>query len=360
MMRHSLFIINFDFLKRLHMKKKIVCCTCIILVTVLLLGFLQLLLQPKYMTDTREGALIADYYADTDVSHDVLFVGDCEVYENFTPPTLWEEYGISSYVRGSPQQLAWQSYYILEDTLRYETPKVVVFNVLALKYGEPQNEAYNRMTLDGLKTSVTKLRAVKASMTDGESLASYFFPLLRYHSRWKELKAEDWKYLFSRDTVSHNGYLMQTGVKAGFSEIEPSPLADYTLPARSMEYLEKMRLLCEEKGIELVLIKAPTNNWKYYWYDEWDQQVCDYAAANGLAYYNFISVTEEIGIDWNTDTYDGGVHLNVYGAEKLTSYFGQILSSDLGLADCRSDAELSASWSQKVQQYYLERNQNGG
>ena len=47
-----------------------------------------------------------------------------------------EKYGITSYIRGSAQQLTWQSYYLLEDALKHETPKVVVFNVLALKYNE--------------------------------------------------------------------------------------------------------------------------------------------------------------------------------------------------------------------------------
>ena len=115
------------------MKKKIILYTCIVLAAVMLLGFLQALVQPKYMTSAREGALIAEYYAE-DTPHDVLFVGDCEVYESFTPPTLWEQYGITSYIRGSAQQLTWQSYYLLEETLKYEMPKVVAFNVLALKY----------------------------------------------------------------------------------------------------------------------------------------------------------------------------------------------------------------------------------
>ena len=125
------------------------------------LFFLQRLLMPKYMSDIVEGALTAEYYEET-TGHEVLFVGDCEVYENFSPITLYEEYGISSYIRGSAQQLAWQSYYMLEDTLRYETPRVVVFNVLALKYDEPQSEAYNRKTIDGMELSKTKLDAIKA------------------------------------------------------------------------------------------------------------------------------------------------------------------------------------------------------
>ncbi|MBE6553504.1 MAG: SGNH/GDSL hydrolase family protein [Ruminococcaceae bacterium] len=337
------------------MKKKFISCFCILLVTALLLGFLQALLQPKYMSENKEGALISEYYAEEGRSHDVLFIGDCEVYEGFTPPTLWEEYGITSYVRGSAQQLTWHSYYLLEEMLKTETPRVVVFNVLALKYGEPQNEAYNRIALDGMHLSFTKLRAVFASMTEEENWVSYVFPILRYHSRWKELSAEDWKYLCSRDLVSHNGYLMQTGIKPGFSDMEPSPLADYTLPERSMYYLDAMRQLCLEKGVAFVLIKAPTNNWKYYWYDEWDEQVADYAARYGISYYNFIPQCEEIGIDWNTDTYDGGTHLNVWGAEKLTSYFGAILAEDFGLAGHHSDAELASVWSEKLAAYKAER-----
>lgn len=338
------------------MKKKLLCCLCMVLITALLLGLAQALLQPKYMTASKEGALIAEYYREREPSHDVLFIGDCEVYEGFTPPTLWEEYGITSYIRGSAQQLAWHSYYLLEDTLRYETPKVVVFNVLALKYGEPQSEAYNRLNLDGMRLSATKLRAIQASMTEEESFASYLFPLLRFHSRWKELSAEDLQYLFYRDRVSHNGYLMQTAVRGGTSQITPVPLTDPRLPKASMEYLEKMRALCEEKGIEFVLIKAPTNDWKYHWYDEWDKEISAYAKENGLRYYNFIPLCEEIGIDWSTDTYDVGAHLNVYGAEKLTSYFGAILADELGLESRKEDAALSAIWEEKLTAYLAERN----
>ena len=337
------------------MKKTLILCTCILLVTVLCLGFVQLLVTPKYMTSSRDGALIAEYYNELP-DHDVVFIGDCEVYECFTPPTLWQEYGITSYVRGSAQQLIWQSYYLLEETLKRETPKAVVFNVLSIKYGEPQSEAYNRMTLDGMKWSSSKIDAIHASMTEEEDFLSYVFPLLRFHSRWSDLGAEDWQYLFHRDRVSHNGYLMQTAVSPKTSDREGRPLADYTLPEVGFEYLEKMRALCEEKGVEFILIKAPTNNWKYYWYDEWEEQIVAWANEKNVDYYNFIPLDGEIGIDWSTDTYDGGVHLNVFGAEKLTSYFGDILVQKYGLSDRRGEAELDALWAEKLAIYQKERN----
>ena len=88
--------------------KTLIACLCIVLATATLLAFAQALVMPKYMSKSLEGNLIAEYYHET-TSHDVVFIGDCEVYECFTPPTLWEEYGITSYIRGSAQQLAWQS-----------------------------------------------------------------------------------------------------------------------------------------------------------------------------------------------------------------------------------------------------------
>ena len=48
------------------------------------------------------------------------------------------------------------------------------------------------------------------------------------------------------------------------------------------KYLDMMTELCEKEGIELLLIKAPS---LYpYWYDEYEAQVEDYAAAHNLRY----------------------------------------------------------------------------
>ncbi len=330
------------------MKKRIISG---ILVLVLMLGCLyvaQRLLVPKYQKGIVEGSMIAEYYKDKS-DHEVLFVGDCEVYENFSTIELWEDYGITSYIRGSAQQLTWQSYYLLEDALRYETPKVVVFNVLALKYNEPQNEAYNRMSIDGMKWSMSKVNDIKASMTPDETFVEYLFPILRYHSRWSELKKDDFEHIFSKDLVSHNGYYMRVDTKAQGEFPDPTPLADYTLGDKAMGYLQKMTDLCKEKGIDLVLIKAPTEF--PHWYDEWDEQVRAFAEENDVAYINYIPLQEEIGLDMTQDTYDAGLHLNTQGAEKMAKYFGQYLVDNYDLTDYRTDASYASIWQEKVDFY---------
>lgn len=340
---------------------------CVVAVIVLVtLYLLQRLLMPKYMTGIVEGAMIAEYY-DEEHDHDVVFIGDCEVYENFTPALLWEEYGINSYIRGSAQQLIWQSYYLLEETLKYETPEVVIFNILSMKYNVPQNEAYNRMTLDGMKWSMSKVASIEASMMKDEKFLDYVFPILRYHTRITELNSDDFKYLFHRDKVTFNGYYMRVDVKAAENVPKGRPMADYTFGETAYEYLDKMTTLCKEKGVQLILVKAPS---LYpYWYDQWEVQMEEYAKANDLVYINFLELIEECGLDFATDTYDGGLHLNLSGAEKATRWLGEYLSTEVGLVSRRGEEALEAAWEKELTAYYAEMDrqtkewlekQNGG
>ncbi len=369
-------------------KKILIRIGAVVLSAVLFIGIfalLQALVMPKYsFSNLPEGALIAEYY-DEKNDHDILFVGDCEVYENYSPIVLWEDYGVTSYIRGSAQQLVWQSYFLLEEMLETEKPTAVVYNVQSLRYNEPQSAEYNRLTIDGMKLSSAKMGAVKASMTKEEETVTYLLPLLRYHSRWSELTGDDWKYMFkTKEKISHNGLIMRTDVKpAGRIRRESAP-DEPVLGENAMGYLKKMADLCKEKGVELILVKAPTLP---YWFPQWDQQVVDFAAENDVTYLNFVDlygldfsgrsgyinyvsdsdasliirgeeisasdiVSESDLLDFTKDTYDQGSHLNLSGAEKLTRVFGKIVTKYFEFPDHSGDDALASDWAEKSSRYY--------
>ncbi len=323
-----------------------------LLLFVLLWAFFTRLTAPKYAEEFKEGSLTAEYYKDAPV-HNVIFLGDCEVYEVFSPQVLWDDCGINSYVRGNAQQLVWQSYYMLEDTLKYEIPEAVVFNVLALKYDTPQREAYNRMTIDGMRWSEAKVKCIKASMLEDESFPDYVFTLLRYHSRITELTKEDFDFFFKRPQVSFNGYYMQAASKPVDTVPVGPKLTDYSFGDNALTYLDKIVSLCAQNDIQLVLVKAPVLF--PYWYPEWDEFIEEYAAKHNVKYVNLLEKAGEIGIDYSTDTTDGGAHLNLYGAEKTTRYFGRWMENNLCLTKKNTDETLTKSWDKKREAYYMHR-----
>lgn len=320
----------------------------VLLVFCLLLSAVTILLQPKYMTDLVEGSMLSQYYREAG-GHDVIFIGDCEVYANFTPMELYRQQGITAYVRGSSQQLIWQSYYILKETLEYEIPKAVVLNVNAMRYSEPVSEAFHRLTIDKMRWSDEKVGIIRASMTEEENFWSYVFPILRYHSRFDELTKEDFQYFLKTKDNTWNGHLVNQNVLPVETLPTKRVLADYRFGDICYDYLEKIRLLCEDNGVELILIKAPS---VYpYWYEEYDAQIQEYADEHGLAFYNFLDHVEEIGIDYQLDTYDGGLHLNLAGAEKLSVFFADILAEKHGIPDHRQDPDIAAEYDEKLQAY---------
>ncbi len=368
--------------------KRWITALCSVAVVVVLFFGLQRLVEPKY-TDILEGNFTAEYYEET-TDHDVIMVGDCEVYENFDPMYLWKNYGITSYIRGNAQQLTWQSYYMLEDTLRKEKPKVVIYNIQALTHGEPQREEYNRMTLDGMEWSKTKVDAIQASMCEGEKMLDYVFPLLRYHQRILELNKDDFTYYRKPRKVTHNGYYMRidvlpvsesdvadsTWLLGEEEEPEPEEIIDdpwgdiegadeelgedAQIPqlakdegepfgAYPLTYLDKIRELCAENDIQLILIKAPSL--APQWYESDNEQVVAYAKKHNLPYINFYELLEETGIDYETDTYDGGLHMNLNGAQKLSEYIGNVLTEQYGVEDHRKDPTLSAVYAEKLKFY---------
>lgn len=334
------------------MKKGYIRAVASVLVVVGTLALLQRLLVPKYVDGIVEGAFVAEYYREVK-DHDLLFVGDCEVYENFSPAVLWQDFGINSYIRGSAEQYIFQSYYLLEDAFRYERPDVVVFNIQSLQFAEAQSEAYNRMSLEGMKWSPTKVKAIFASMKEGEHFLDYLFPILRYHTRWSQLEPTDVEYLFHAKPVSFNGYYMRVDAKPAENVPTGKPLADYSFGDNAWKYLDKMVELCEKEKVQLVLIKAPS---LYpYWYPQWEEQVERYAREKGLPYLNFLELQEETGINYQTDTYDGGLHMNLSGAEKLSRWLGEWLVEHTGLTDRRGEADLSTRWEEKLSAYEAEK-----
>ena len=313
----------------------------------------QRILMPKYMGSVIEGNFTEEYYRDS-TSHDLLILGNCESYESISPMTLWEEYGITSFIRGNANQLMPQSYYLLMDALKRETPKVVLINVQAMMAAEQDTEEYNRMVFDGMAWGRDKWEGIRASAMKDEKMMEYIFPILRYHSRWSSLEKEDFVYSFwEKPLTSFQGYYLRADVRSAGEFPAERRREDYTFPEENYAYLDRIRQACEERGIALVLMKAPS----LYplGVPPYEEQIQNYAEEHGLLYLNFLNLMEETGIDMSRDTYDEGLHMNVYGAEKVALYLGKVLEEMYGLEDHRDEADTAQYYEERLLAYEAEK-----
>jgi len=79
-----------------------------------------------------------------------------------------------------------------------------------------------------------------------------------------------------------------------------------------------------------------------------------YATAYGITYYNFLELATETGIDYATDTYDGGLHFNLSGAEKLSDYLGEKLSQVHRVTIRNADSAYVEIWNTRLERYRQE------
>ena len=89
-------------------------------------------------------------------------------------------------------------------------------------------------------------------------------------------------------------------------------------------YLDKIKRLCDAHGTKLLFVTAPSPvNHTMQRHNE----VQALADALAVPYLDLNLNTEELGIDWNLDTLDGGDHLNYTGCQKATAYLQRYMQT---------------------------------
>ena len=331
-------------------KKIIIRAVLACLILSILIFLLDRIFMPKYITENPDGNVTAEFYA-VKTPIDAAYFGSSTVYNAIPPDYLWHEFGIASYTRANASQTLWQSYYLMKDTIRHNKPELITLDVSFIKYGEDfYEEPSNRKTIDGMRFSVDKLRCARESMWKEESLYSYIFPVLRFHSRWQELKAEDLRYAIRRPAVTYDGFIMEFNEYGENDEYAPPVDEDRDFPEKSVLYLEKIIALCNKEEIPLLLMKTPT--YVTNWYPSYDRKLSELVAGiEGVDYINFDIYEEELGIDRQKDYVDGGSHLNIKGAEKFSKAFGAYITEIYGLEDHRNDDRYSRYWNRQYERY---------
>ena len=330
--------------------KIVVRCAAFVVVFSMLFSYATDLL----MRHDDESNEIHAFYSEPRDTIDVLYVGSSPLLRGVCPMVMWKEYGFTGYVRASALQAPAVSYGLLAESLKYQTPELVVLlcDNIFTKYDYVEREGDLRRGLDGMKMSGYKLDIIQevTQADERQSMLSYAFPLMRYHDRWKEinLAADKPEPLLEHSFKKGNVYLRDINPQEypeGF--MEPTG-ESYPFDEGAKGYVEKSIALCKEKEIPVLLLHVPKMSWSY------EQSVAleNFAAENGAAYLDLDreEYRSQLGLDPQVDYYDQG-HMNLTGAIKLSCWLGAWLDEQYALPDHREDSVISDNWNADWAQY---------
>ncbi|HIU48907.1 MAG TPA: hypothetical protein IAB04_06050 [Candidatus Avimonoglobus intestinipullorum] len=288
---------------------------------------------------------LAGFYNSPREEYDVLFFGSSNTYCSFNPLVLWEEKQVKSYVFATQNQPIWATYHYMKDAFKTQKPKVAVLDVLMMtKHTEYYDDGVNYSFADDMPFSWNKIQLALVS-AQGKGAFDLLFNFTKYHSRWNELKEEDYTFRRGEQRDYLKGYVLlpdvyPDGIRPDVTEVT----ATAELLDKNVEYLEKIIRLCEEEQVELLLVKAPNN--KTTAQEAHYREVEQLAREHGVPYVDYNNYYEEIGLDLKTDFYDKS-HLNYRGAEKFTRFF----AASLSLAPSEDHNHTAAQWDLDLQEY---------
>lgn len=326
-------------------KKIAVAARCVVFLAILAFVLLKIndILRPKYdFTNAYwpSSTTYSRFYEMEENTIDVLFLGSSVTMNVFSPLQIYKDYGIRSFNLGSEQQSPFLSYYWLKEALRYHKPKVVVMDARFCFPYHPESpintsEGLTRKCIDPMRLSPVKMEAVRTlcSIDKTHSELSYYLTNLRYHDRWKVLEKSDF-YRGERTRSRLMGYTLGTDTHGEtyqtFDPEDPEEVFE-GFHALSLEYLDKIAVLCREEGIEMILVNLVGNEIN----DGMHNAYTAFAQKHGIDYYNFCETKlhDAVGAKFPEESILR--HATPKGAVKMSQYMGRLLFEAYGVEGVR-------------------------
>lgn len=336
------------------MKKMIGAVITCMLVAVIIAGYCRI----TFILSDKTGYAQKYEYIHDDSPVDVVFIGSSQIGNAVSPVQLWNSYGMTSYNLSVPNNSLGLDSLIIKNALVYHRFKVAVIDIdgFALsEQGIEEKDALEDMVacraMDGYPLSLTKIRTVCEYTDDPQKRADILLHFPEYHNRWKNLKDNDLK---CRPEINRfRGYTpFFSDVAAEVDKHGARALPEGgTGDAKDNGYhvfkkeLRDVIECCKDNNVKPVIVKIP--------YNASSREKKLYSSAADIAdseHVPYIDMLSERVIDPDSDYNDGGQHLNIAGAVKVTDSIGRYLHKYCSLDDHRQDAGCR-SWYRTCDEY---------
>lgn len=305
----------------------------------------------RLLVDRTAAPRTESFYAEPKDSIDVLLIGSSRIMCGVYPLLLWEREGIAAFDCAGSAQVIAQSYFQLRDALNYQSPRLVIVDVSTVANGNVYTgtESFVHTQLDHMRSPLVRLSAI-FTLIPRKDRVEYLFPIVKYHTRWSEVRAED----FNMPPDICRGAVVYTGFSEKEEVLPPEliPRAEagelHDIPE---QYLRKTVELCRKAGAEVLFVNLPCVRDGEY--QRAYNAVDALAEELGVPYINYL-YEDSLGLDYEKEMFDTA-HLNSAGAEKLTAALGSYIRENYDIPDRRGDAAYSrwdADLAEFRQKYY--------
>ena len=325
---------------------------------VLVLGFLYLNKVFGFQDNTHSRAAFKQFYEMPENVADVAWIGSSAVQEYIIPMQMYEEYGVTLLPLALGSMPFDATELLIKEVEKTQDPCLYLVDLRDLAF-EPLADPGIRRVTDNMKLSKNRFDLIDKLTNDWQAFHpvgnldrfDYYFSFMKYHSRWQDLQKTD----FTDDENCFMGYWISTGTESfdkkqimSYFDTEEKPI-----PEENVVFLNEFLDFCDGFGKKVVFTCTPNClDEEYFAQFNFAKRII---RERGYEVWDMNDHVDEIGLDYATD-FRGKLHVNTFGAEKVTHYVAQQLVEKYNLKDHRGE-EKCRVYERYAELYHRKRNE---
>jgi len=283
-----------------------------------------------------------DFYSQ-EKNIDLAFIGSSHAYRSFDPDIFDKKLNVNSFNLGSSSQNPIDSYFVVQELLKYHEPETIVLEVYwKVLSGENYNFKSAARIYDYLKPSFNKANMLLNTFkTDqyGEAI----FNTVRYHKYATKFNLinKNVKNIFTKVPIEKSGieYYKSKGFVYNNKVVSLDTLKnnnefeEYKIPnwnKKRITYLKKIIELIKDEEISLLLVTAPIPPKSFEYISDYNfinKKIDNITQGYNVNYidYNIINKKEQI---FSNNHFKDDDHLNYSGVRIMNNHLSEKIKYD--------------------------------
>ncbi len=299
-----------------------------IILSICIYAYACYVFNPKTKTDLGANAYThgREYVNEKQNSFDVMFFGDSNVRLGVIPARLKDKYDIYSYNCGINGQVISNIGRRIKHASKYQNLKVVIIDVNCIN------------TIDFGKLN--------------ENFMYVTSPFI-FGVKWKKFKAHDF---FGKSNLK-TGIDVDKGYVYSNIIHKYDHIGDYMninkdfnkfYAWKNLKKLQKIIADCQKKNVKVILTQIPTLEWSA----KKSAKIKIIADKYQIPFIDYNYETKaKFGLDLKTSFCDNGIHLNTFGAIKITDHIGAYLKTNYSDVISKNLTDDSQNWTRVINNY---------